>query len=83
MPEQMKQYKKTIGLKQTLKLLESNGAQKVIIAADADEKVVGRLRDACTLKGIPVEAAESMKILGKACGIDVGAAVVGVAKDEN
>ena len=34
----------------------------------------------CREKDIPIVYADSMKQLGKACGIDVGAAVVSVTK---
>jgi large subunit ribosomal protein L7A len=79
--EQLRHGTKTIGLKQTARLVETDGAAIVFIAQDADERVVGRLRDLCVAKGIEVVSAESMKVLGKACGIDVGAAVAAILKD--
>jgi large subunit ribosomal protein L7A len=79
--EQLRHGAKTIGLKQTVRLVEADAAARVFIAQDADERVVGKLRDLCTAKGIEVIRAESMKVLGKACGIEVGAAVAALLKD--
>jgi large subunit ribosomal protein L7A len=80
--EQLRQKTKTIGLKQTLRLVETDAATCVYIARDADERVVGKLRDMCVLKGVEVIPAESMKLLGKACGIEVGAAVAGIRREQ-
>lgn len=66
--------KKTIGTKQTLKAVEKGQAQKVFVAADAEEHVLAPLLSLCTEKGIPVVRVESMRVLGKACGIEVGSA---------
>ncbi len=79
--EQLRHGAKTIGLKQTVRLVEADAAARVFIAQDADEHVVGKLRDICAAKGIEVIRAESMKVLGKACGIEVGAAVAALLKD--
>ena len=81
MLEQLRQKTKIIGLKQTLRLVETEGAARVYIARDADERVVGKLRELCEAKGIEVVPAESMKLLGKACGIEVGSAVAAIRKD--
>jgi len=78
--DQLRHKTKTIGLKQTIRLVESDGADCVYVAQDADERVVGKLRELCAVKGVEVIPAESMKMLGKACGIDVGAAVAAVHK---
>jgi len=78
--EQLRHKTKTIGLKQTIRLVEADGADSVYIAQDADERVVGKLRELCAARGVEVIPAESMKMLGKACGIDVGAAVAAVHK---
>lgn len=80
MLEQLKQTNKCIGLKQSIRLVEANLAECVFIAADSDESVVGKLREICKTKGVKVIAAESMKALGKACGIEVGAAAVALPK---
>lgn len=69
-----------IGTKQTLKALENDKVQQVIVASDADLRVVQKVKMLAEKKEIPIIFVESMKRLGKACGIDVGAATVGITK---
>lgn len=66
--------KKIVGTKQTLKALEKGLAKKVFIASDAEQHVVKPLLRYCQEKGIPVVTIDTMKDLGKACGIEVGCA---------
>lgn len=82
MLEDLKQRSKIVGLKQTMKAVEANQVQAVYIAKDADERLVTKILDACKDKSIQVFRAESMKLLGKACGIDVGTAVAAVTNKE-
>ena len=72
--ELKKAPKKTIGTKQTLKAIEKNQVKVVFIAEDAEEHVVSGLRAICKEKGIEVIPVATMKELGEACGIQVGAA---------
>ncbi|NLU10821.1 MAG: 50S ribosomal protein L7Ae-like protein [Tepidanaerobacter acetatoxydans] len=69
-----KASKKTIGTKQTLKAIEKDQVCMVFIAEDAEEHVVSELKRICKEKGIEVIAVNTMKELGDACGIQVGAA---------
>ena len=78
--EILKGGNKAIGIKQTLKAVESNTAKVVFIARDADEKIVSNLKVLCLYNAVEVEYAESMKLLGKACGIEVGASAVCLLK---
>ena len=80
MLEILKSGNKAIGIKQTLKAVESNTARIVFIARDADEKIVGSLKELCLSNAVELEYAESMKQLGKACGIEVGASAVCLLK---
>lgn len=80
MLEILKGGNKAIGIKQTLKAVETNTAKTVFIAMDADEKIVGSLKELCLSNSVEVEYAESMKQLGKACGIEVGASAVCLLK---
>lgn len=81
MLDDLKQHSKTVGLKQSLRAVEANRVQAVYIAEDADKRVVKRILDLCMEKDIEIRGADSMKVLGKACGIDVGTAVVALLKD--
>lgn len=76
MLEILKSGNKAIGIKQTIKAVENNTARMVFIARDADEKVVGSLKELCLSNAVELEYAESMRLLGKACGIEVGASAV-------
>ncbi|MDE5415753.1 MULTISPECIES: 50S ribosomal protein L7ae-like protein [Alkalihalobacterium] len=69
-----------IGTKQTIKALEQGNAIEVIIANDADARVVTKVQLLAQKKGVPITAVDSMKKLGKVCGIDVGAATVTLTK---
>jgi large subunit ribosomal protein L7A len=79
--EGLKQANKVVGAKQVKKALEKDRVKMVYFAQDADRHVTDPLREICTQKGIPVETAETMKKLGEACRIDVGAATVAILKD--
>ena len=80
MLELLKGKDKVVGIKQTKKAAEQDKLEAVFVACDADPKVVGQLKQLCEEKKIPVYTAEPMKQLGRAAGIDVSAAVVGVSK---
>ena len=78
--ETLKDAKKVIGLKQVTKAVKRRSAEKVLLAGDADERVMEPLRELCRAEGIEVLETESMKALGMACGIEVGAAAAAVLK---
>ncbi len=65
---------RVIGSKQTARALERGGVKAVYVARDADERVVRDLRATCLAKDVQIIEVESMLELGKACGIEVGAA---------
>ena len=66
---------KVAGVKQVRRALAVGGVKKLFLAADADPGITAPLEELAKAAGIPVERAESMKALGRACGIAVGAAV--------
>lgn len=76
----LKTAAKAIGAKQAAKAVERDKAQIVLLAADAETRVIQPLRDLCSKKNIAVEDVATMEELGKACGIAVGAAAVAVLK---
>ena len=69
-----------IGTKQTVRALKNNLIQEVIIADDADIYLTGRVVETANVVDVPITYVDSMKMLGKACGIDVGAATVAIKK---
>ncbi len=73
MLEILKTDNKAIGIKQSLKAVENGQALKVFIARDADGRVTRDLQELCIQRSIEVVFVDSMKQLGRACGISVGA----------
>ncbi|HHW31156.1 MAG TPA: 50S ribosomal protein L7ae-like protein [Clostridiaceae bacterium] len=80
MLESLKGKNKTVGIKQTAKAIAADKAKVVFIANDADPKVTENVITQCKLKSIEIVYVESMKQLGKACGIEVGAAAAALLK---
>ncbi|MBO9597936.1 MAG: ribosomal L7Ae/L30e/S12e/Gadd45 family protein [Cohnella sp.] len=80
--EKVKQAGKiSIGTKQATKAIELGIAAEVFVAGDADPRITGKVANLCKKLGITVTYVDSMKQLGKSCGIDVGAAIVAIVKD--
>lgn len=69
-----------IGTKQTVKALKNGNVKEVIIAEDAEPKVTMKVVQLAEEKKVPLTRVDSMKKLGKACGIEVGAATVAIIK---
>lgn len=69
-----------IGTKQALKALRENRIHEIVIAEDADSRVTNKVLALAEEMHVPVYTVDSMKKLGQACGIDVGAAAVAIKK---
>jgi len=80
MLDALKSKNKTGGIKQSLKAVEADSAKLLFIARDADEKVVSNLRKLAESKSVEIIYVDSMKTLGKACGIEVGASAACLLK---
>ncbi|MBE6085973.1 MULTISPECIES: ribosomal L7Ae/L30e/S12e/Gadd45 family protein [Selenomonas] len=78
--EALKTAKRVIGIKQVAKAVKREAATEVFIADDADAKVVEPLETLCTEQNVPVSRVSSMKELGTACNIEVGAAAAAAIK---
>ena len=78
--EALAEARKVIGVKQVTKLLKRQGAQAVFIAEDADDCVTEPIKGICEAQGIELTSIATIKELGAACGIEVGAAVVAILK---
>jgi len=80
--ERVKQAKKlSVGTKQTTKMVELGKAQEVFVAKDADPKLTAKIVNLCKKMGVKVTYVDSMRQLGKACGIEVGAAMAAAVND--
>lgn len=73
--------KRIVGLKQTVKTVKNDRAMKVYIAKDADDFVRDSVLEACKAKNVQIIYVNTMKELGEACGIDIGASTAAVLKD--
>lgn len=81
--EKVKQAKNVlIGTKQTKKAIIQENVEEVFVAEDADQHLIQPIIDLCQEHGIKVNFVDSMKQLGKACGIQVGAAAAAIQKSD-
>ncbi|ESU31443.1 hypothetical protein G3A_16620 [Bacillus sp. 17376] len=79
--EKVAQAKKIIvGSKQTVKALKAGEVIELVIAMDADIKVTANLLQTARDMNTAITYVDSMKKLGKACGIAVGASAVAITK---
>ncbi|MBP2656161.1 MAG: rplGB [Firmicutes bacterium] len=72
---------KVIGAKQVVKAVEKGVVCLVYLAEDADARVTNPVRELCVRAGVVIETVPNMTELGKACGIEVGAAAVALLRD--
>ena len=76
---------RVVGTKQVLRALEAGTLGVVYVAADAERSIRERIEAACALHGGKAMLnsvngkAESMRAVGAACGLVVGAACAGAA----
>lgn len=77
--EKVEQAKKTIiGTKQAVKAIRAEIVTELIIAKDAEERVITSVTEEAMLHGIHISYVDSKKKLGEICGIQVGTAVVAI-----
>ena len=67
-----------VGAKQLRKALQKGTARYVFLAENADPAITDLLEDLCRKSNTPVTWVASMADLGRACGIEVGAAAAAV-----
>lgn len=67
-----------VGTKQTVKAIKTGTIKEVIIASDAEPRVTAKVISTANELNVPIIYVDSMKKLGKACGIEVGASTVAI-----
>ena len=78
--EKVYQAKKTIiGTKQTVKAIHGGHVIEILVARDAEDRITHTAIVAAKEKGVKINFVESKIELGKACGLQVGAAVVAIS----
>ena len=72
---QLTAWEKVVGAKQVKRALKDGRAKKLFWAENADPRVLQPLIQEAVRSGVPLQQISTMKELGEACGIAVGAAV--------
>jgi len=65
-----------VGLKQSIKMIQSRRAKKVYLASDADFHILRQVSDICLSNEVCNDTSFTKSELGKMCKIEVGASVV-------
>ena len=73
---ELKTAPKVVGMKQLRRALKEDRVSRVFLARDADPSLTESIAGSC--QAIPCFWVVSMKVLGRACGIDVGAAAAAI-----
>ncbi len=81
MLKEFRTSEKVIGAKQSSRAVRSGLARQVFLASDADPRLTAPLLELCRQSNVPVTVDRSMRQLGQAAGIQVGAAVVTLLRD--
>lgn len=72
---------KVVGIKQSVKVIKTGEVKTVYIAKDAEDKITEPIINLSIDNSLEIVYVESMKELGRMCGIEVGSAVAVVLKD--
>ena len=75
---ELRNHKLIVGMKQLKKQLLRGGVRRVFLARDADPAITEPLEAMCREESIHFAWVSSMTELGRACGIEVGAAAAAV-----
>jgi len=75
-----KHSKINVGIKQSIKSLSLDRALSVFVAEDADQVMIQKVIELANSKAVEVVYVKTMKELGRACNIDVGAATAVIEK---
>ena len=80
MLEELQAKEKVVGVKQSRRAIRDGLARQVFLAADADPSLTAPFLQECAARDVPVATAWTMRELGQAAGIQVGAAVAVLLK---
>ena len=80
MLEALKTAKKVVGVKQLRRALNEHRVLQIFLADDADPQLTEPLERQCCGEQIPVIRVDTMRELGKACGISVGSACAAIVR---
>jgi len=77
---ELKKSPRVVGVKQLRKAVGRDEIRRVFLAEDADPAITEPLEGLARAAGLPVVPVGTMKELGQACGIAVGASAAGLLK---
>ena len=80
MLSKLKMGKKLVGLNQCRKAVKDNNAAVVFIAEDTEQRIKLSLLELCSANNVETVSVPTMRELGEACGIAVGAAAAVLIK---
>ena len=80
MLSELKNSPKVVGVRQLRKAVGRDEIRRVFLADDADPAVTEPVEALARERAVPVTRVRSMKELGQACGIAVGASAAGLLK---
>lgn len=73
--------KKVVGIKQSVKAIKKSEGKTIYIAKDADDKLIEPIVNLAKENAVEIVYINTMKELGKLCGIDVGATTALILKN--
>jgi large subunit ribosomal protein L7A len=71
---------RAVGTKQVTRAVEKGLALEVYVARDAESHVTRHLLSLCRQHGVQVVEVDTMRALGRACGVEVGAASAAILR---
>lgn len=78
MLSELKKSPRVVGVKQLRKAIGRGEIRRVYLAENADPAITEPLEQLARAAGLPVVPVGTMKELGQACGIAVGASAAGI-----
>lgn len=79
---ELKNSPKVVGVKQLRKALNRGELLRVFLASDADPALTAPIAKQAEAEGVRVDWVSTMRELGTACGIAVGASAAGLRRPE-
>ena len=80
MLEKLKDASKVVGTRRLLRAIQAGEIEEAYVARDADLFILRQVRQAWADAGVRMVEVESMKELGRACGVEVKTASAGIRK---
>lgn len=73
--------KKVVGIKQSIKAIKDSKVKALYVAEDAETRLTEPVVNLAKENSVEIHYVNTMKALGKLCGIDVGAAAAVLLED--